>query len=236
MAKMKTLTVNGKTYTVTDPNAANALRGTATGNPVCITDCSPVEHEMAVTVSGDTDLSTVTVSRYGEDYAVNKTIALATATSAGSLTMANGGLKAPLKAGHTYTIFADITSDAEEKKFRVDKQDFGALGYFNGEGRQSLTITIGESDCDYVRFYSAKDNTVSKTVATTFSNITIVEEQDVMTHIADQQGNVAGLISLYPTTTLIADSGVTVTAQYNKDTNKVVQRLAEAVRLLGGNV
>jgi hypothetical protein len=36
--------------------------------------------------------------------------------------------------------------------------------------------------------------------------------------------------------TLVADNGTTITAEYNKDTNKVIESLVNAIISLGGNV
>jgi hypothetical protein len=50
-------------------------------------------------------------------------------------------------------------------------------------------------------------------------------------------GAVESVPSLYPTTTLLTDTeGVTITAEYNKDTNKVIEILVNAIISLGGNV
>ena len=55
------------------------------------------------------------------------------------------------------------------------------------------------------------------------------------TYTADENGKVA-VPSIYPTTTLSAENGVTITAEYNKDTNKVIESLVNAIISLGGNV
>ena len=89
MAEIKTLTVNGETYTVADPDAAhiddaavgenawssgkiaqataNALKGEVSGNPVGIVDSSSLEHAMAVQLTSqtETDFSSVTVTKQG---------------------------------------------------------------------------------------------------------------------------------------------------------------------------
>lgn len=53
----------------------------------------------------------------------------------------------------------------------------------------------------------------------------------------NEDGTVEGVMSDYPTTTLTTDtSGVIISAEYNKDTNKVIQSLVDAIISLGGNV
>ena len=42
--------------------------------------------------------------------------------------------------------------------------------------------------------------------------------------------------SVYPTTTLLVEDGVTIEAEYNKDINKVIENLTQAIISMGGNV
>ena len=50
-------------------------------------------------------------------------------------------------------------------------------------------------------------------------------------------GTVDGLTSVSPTMTLLTDTeGVTVECEYNKDTNKVIQKLVNAISAMGGEV
>jgi len=258
MAEIKTLTVNGKTYTVADPDAAhiddsavgetawssgqiartvaNALKGSVSGEGVIrVDDASPLPHEMAVKLTSEalTGFSGVTLSRFGEDYAVTKRLEIPKTTAALSLRFSRGELKETLKAGHTYTVFADITSDVEEKVYRVTNDTYKTLGYFRGDGRQSLTITIDESGSDGLAFFSAEDNATSVTVDTSFHNITIVEEATRMDCTPKADGTVEGVMSLSPTTTLIADnSQVTISVEYNKDANWVIAGQEERIAAL----
>jgi hypothetical protein len=55
------------------------------------------------------------------------------------------------------------------------------------------------------------------------------------TFTADENGNVA-VTSLAPTTTIVADSGVSMSAEYNKDINKVLEEITQAIITLGGTV
>jgi len=57
------------------------------------------------------------------------------------------------------------------------------------------------------------------------------------TYTPTADGTVEGVTSLAPTTTLTTDTdGVTIDATYNRDTNKVIERLVSAIISLGGNV
>lgn len=56
------------------------------------------------------------------------------------------------------------------------------------------------------------------------------------TYTADENGKVEGVTSLYPTTTLIADSNVSIECEYYRDARKVVQDLTDLILSLGGTV
>lgn len=56
------------------------------------------------------------------------------------------------------------------------------------------------------------------------------------TYTADENGNVNGIIGNGESMTLMADSGVVISVEYNKDTNKVIESLVNAIISLGGNV
>lgn len=52
-----------------------------------------------------------------------------------------------------------------------------------------------------------------------------------------EDGSVPGVTSLAPTMSLLTDTaGVTITAEYNRDTNQVVQKLIAAITAMGGTV
>jgi hypothetical protein len=58
-----------------------------------------------------------------------------------------------------------------------------------------------------------------------------------MEYSVNAEGTVKGVTSLYPSMSLLTDtSGVMIDAEYNKDTNKVIQNLVNAIIALGGNV
>lgn len=59
--------------------------------------------------------------------------------------------------------------------------------------------------------------------------------KEPITYTAEKNGNVEGVISLYPTTTLISNN-CTIQAQYNRDLNKAFEELTTAILSLGGNV
>lgn len=57
------------------------------------------------------------------------------------------------------------------------------------------------------------------------------------TYIPNVDGTVSGLVSVSPSMTILTDTdGVTVDCEYNRDTNKVIDRLVKAIEALGGTV
>ena len=56
------------------------------------------------------------------------------------------------------------------------------------------------------------------------------------THEADENGEVKNIIGNGEDMTLFADEGISISAEYNKDLNKVIYNLTNAIISLGGNV
>ena len=57
-----------------------------------------------------------------------------------------------------------------------------------------------------------------------------------ITKVADAEGNVEGITSAYPTTVLWCDiSAATISTEYNRDINKVIANLENAILTLGGS-
>ena len=61
--------------------------------------------------------------------------------------------------------------------------------------------------------------------------------KESVTYTPNTDGTVEGVTSLSPVTTLMTDTaGAIIEAEYNKDTNKVIESLVNAIISLGGNV
>ena len=211
---------------------ANAIKGTASGEAVALADVSPFEHEMAVKVSQ----GGATVQKLGKNYALTSSANKPINMGAGSLTVSAKQLESTLKARQTYTLTADISCDNPDKVLLVQSSAYATIGYFRNDGRQSLTFTVGANDYDGLYLYGGKDLATSKLYAATFENITVCEGTP-QTYTADENGIVRGIIGNGESMTLLTDTeGVTIEAEYNKDTNKVIESLVQAIISLGGNV
>lgn len=69
------------------------------------------------------------------------------------------------------------------------------------------------------------------------STVTPYEPYQGQTYTSTATGEVVGVKSLYPTTTLITDTeGVIIEAEYNRDINKAFAEMQQAILSLGGNV
>ena len=68
-------------------------------------------------------------------------------------------------------------------------------------------------------------------------NVTVSDGENTQTGTADADGNVSGLMSLAPSMTLVTDNaGAVIECAYNRDTNKVIEELTNAIISLGGNI
>ena len=150
-------------------------------------------------------------------------------TSDRTKTQAKGFLDSPLKLGHTYTITMNISGGHPTDKIFILKnfdsttKKFSTLATFNEDGRVSTTITIDKFDCENLYFYAHDPISEAKEYEATFSNITICEGEPTI-YTADENGNVSGIIANGESMTLISDSDVTISAEYNVDTKKYIDK------------
>jgi hypothetical protein len=203
--------------------------------------------ERGTSVTGYTpyigDLTSVTVSRCGKNVA-----------PCGTLTFTRGKdvrLDTPLPAG-TYTISACITSsdtDGDTSSVSLNYVNGGvakAVAYLTlSRGtRDSRTVTLKEPVTN-LYFCAAYNETQGTGDTATWADIqlevgssaTDFESYSVAAVSPAADGKVEGLTSVYPTTTVMTDtSGAVAQWEYNRDTNKVMERLVKAIISLGGTV
>lgn len=107
-----------------------------------------------------------------------------------------------------------------------------------GEGKTQLF----PHDCHAVYIRIAKGATVNNVVFKPQieygSSKTEYEPYvEPLTALAEEDGTVKGVMSLYPTTALATDAtGVTIDMAYNRDINKAFAELQQAIISLGGNI
>ncbi len=216
---------------------AEALKGSASGTDIiAIADVSHIEHNVKCWVSSDTvtDLSAVTVKRYGKnlvnstDFDVNRSI---------TITLDN-----PLPAG-TYTISGLFTTTATQGLVQFVYASGGTtsgnldVGYDNNPNKRAVATRTFSKPIAKINIYAGFGYTASAGHTASVADF-MIEKGSTATdyepyiepteHTANADGMVEGIRSLYPTTTLSSDTqGVIITAEYIKDIDKAFEeRLA----------
>ena len=232
-------------------DAANAIKSNVSGiDVVTLLDVSPVEHELNIVLSAQdiTDFSNVSITKRGKNFFDVSKIknvqndngtTVITNNGDGSVTIKGGtqsrstGVKLStlcpsLKNGDTVRISAK-TNGIRICALKASG-DSARLWNFND------AKTITQTDLDGVLYLYG----VSNTNATYEENHTIYDiqielgenvtdfesykEPQIVT--ANVDGTVNGLTSVSPTTVLTTDkAGVTINAEYNKDTDKAIKNL-----------
>ena len=196
---------------------------TVIGNPVCCDYAHPNEHEINVQLTSDTitDFSGVTVRKYGEKVCETRSLnnisnGLTFTTNSDGVITINGTASAStfisiaspaLVVGTRYRLSGCPTGGGSGKYMlyarnlstQVDSYDYGnGVVFTAAEGSYDILIVI------YV------GNTVNNLQFTP----TIVAEDDGTEYIANADGVVDGIRSVYPSAILIADNGAVITASY----------------------
>ena len=266
-AQMSAISENAVQNKVISENVVNALRCSASGNPIKISDVSPIEHQIKVSVSE----GGATVKRRGKnlfDYKSWVEYCNNEGGQGGSETVEYLGEECFSYLNYYKTTDAVFVLDGvkENTQYTIT---FEYSFYYDNKELYSMpsfvvVYTDGTRTIISNQAYSSKFTTISyktdanKTLyglklvgfssgATVYVKKNMqIEEGNVSTepalyvepteHVADENGNVEGITSAYPTTILTSDDGVIVTAQYNRDINKAFAEMQNAILSLGGNV
>ena len=155
----------------------------------------------------------------------------------------------PCSPNTTYTV---SHTNEKNKIFRigyvkVQKEDFPKydgviVECFAAQLRtteKELSIKTGEG-ATYIVFQlgaSTAENAIKVTQCEVGAFATEFEPyKEPETYTADENGKAQGITANGKAMTLIAENGTTIMAEYNKDTNKVIESLVNAIISLGGNV
>lgn len=218
----------------TNNNFANALKGNVSGNVVVLNDVSPLPHNVKVQLDNGESVTgcsknlfkivgntvsgvTVNLNKNGEvvlnGTATQSNNFVTTAyIEGGTYTLSSKADKIPTSAGQAFISVYNIenkttnaviyNSEASDKKITTELQS----------GEYQFRIRI-ESGVTYDN-YTFRPQLELGNVATEYEPY--IEPK---TYTADENGELA-IPSIYPTMRLIADEGVTITAEYNRDINK----------------
>lgn len=231
-------------------NTANAIRGTASGEVVAITDISPIKHTMDVKVTGIDNPENVTVTRRGKNLLGIETIVTNNVdgvnvtfdydkqelTLDGKVTDSSGistiaiTSEPIIKKGNTYTfslkhISGEYINVGETNSIVIG----GNVEYRINLSRNARSITrLANFDESEVCLFFTSEGAEFKN----YKFVLQVEEGDTATeyepytcetYTPNADGTVEGVTSLYPNTTLLTDAGAVIECEYNKDTNKAIK-------------
>lgn len=228
---------------------ANALKGSATGSVVRMGDVSPVEHDMAVRVSGVDDVSAVKVQRYGKNLLKypykdgSKTINGVTFTVNDDGTVLVNGTATDEAAFELYapSNITQLIANTEADLFLSGCPEGGSektFYIFDGwVGRKDtgkgVVLTKGGNRTKQIKIIVENGVTMNNAlfkpqieVGTSKSEYAPYIEPTEYTPNAD--GTVEGVTSLSPTTTLMTDTvGAVIDVEYNRDLNKAFNELQD---------
>lgn len=218
------------------PSVANALKGTANGEAIAISDASPIEHEMDVKVSGVSDISTVKVKKYGKNI-----LPYPYPLAPKSNPHTTNGITFTLNDDRSITISGVATGNAY---FQLWNAVLGgkfvgvSTGGTNGDYAFSPYVNYSKSN-NNVSLYVAKGTDLS-TPVTVYPQI---EKGKVVTdyepyiepveYPVNADGTVEGVTLYEGGTTLMTDTqGAVIDCTYNRDINKVITDLEAKLNAL----
>lgn len=137
-----------------------------------------------------------------------------------------------------------LTGNTSDECFLIASAYNGDAYVFEAQDRgQGVILDLTDKTFDHVRvmMYVPAGNTVGKTIYPILSIDQAVKgyeaPKSVTTHIPSADGTVSGMTSISPNMTILTDTeGVIVECEYNRDTNKVIDKLINAITALGGTV
>lgn len=222
-------------------NFANAVKGCAAGLTVVVNDVSPVEHTINVKINQDegitVDPTNVTLTVCGKNlfngelmkgYYKNTDFEMESLTSSIFYSCQRFYPKG------TYTV--SFNEDVNIIR-RVYLDKFLQAGITN---TKSFSFTL-EEDCVYGFSFRRADNTAWDTTSPIQIELgdtaTEYERYKGVDYVPNSDGVVAGVKSISPLMTLLTDTkGAVINVEYNKDINKVIEKIITAVNSLGGTI
>ncbi len=196
--------------------------------------------------------SSATVKQYGKNlFDFKQQPKVITFTSNGGTERKYIGYEIHLPAG-TYTLHAEAVDEVKHEFIYgaiCDGQNkfVSSVNLLLGDTFQTVTITPEEGQVLYIyNGVSSLANDMAN-VFLVYYNVQIEVGETatpyepyrglLATATVEADGTVNGLMSHYPSTTLLTDAeGATIECEYNKDLNKAYDALVQAIISLGGNV
>jgi hypothetical protein len=239
-------------------STANALKGTASGSSVSMKDVSPLEHPIGVKLSSDTitDFSSVNLTKQGKNI-----LDISQMTTENEASSIYGDFRKNEDGSYTYIKDGDGANGWQSKVFslnikantrlylsaeiiRMDQPFYLMAKYANGGQKgvsfNSSSAFIPTDDVTSCFFYTSQSNTSGTTIM--LKNIQLEYGETATEYepykepetVSVKQDGTASIIGKGEGITLMTDTeGVTITAEYNVDTKKYIdKKFAELAALI----
>lgn len=235
---------------------SGALRGSASGEAVRLTDVSPIEHEIKIKLTAESnhsDFSGVTLKRYGKnllpypykntntDYTFNginyKIKGDGTVVLNGTANEQSYFILAGLVLNKGVYYLSGCPSGGEGSTYSIYFQ-YDNFSYYKADYGSGVKIDINEKKNCAVAINIGKNTTVSnlifKPMLEVGGKLTDFEERrTAVAYTPAVDGTVTGVTSISPDMTFLSDTdGIIINAEYNKDLNKAI---SELYALVGNN-
>lgn len=234
---------------------SNAVKGKVTGEILRIDDISPIPHSLRISVKSEseTELTDVTVKQYGKnllDYHEIKTVGQTVVEI-----IENGVRITGIRAAKIHNISVKPNTNYTLSFLRKKVTENSAEYVYVQSAAPTVatlkniftdtvgTFNTGNTTAINIEFFASRLDT-NETVE--FTNIQLepgTQQTEYEPYVpvteatVSEDGAVEGLTSIYPNTVLVTDSeGVTLECEYNRDLNKVINNIIDAIISLGGNV
>ena len=239
---------------------SGALRGSASGEAVRLTDVSPIEHEIKIKLTAESnhsDFSSVTLKRYGKnllpypykntniDYTFNginyKVKSDGTVVLNGTANEQSYFILAGLVLNKGVYYLSGCPSGGQGSTYSIYFQ-YDNFSYYKADYGSGVKIDINEKKNCAVAITIGKNTAVSnlifKPMLEVGSKLTDFEERrTAVAYTPAVDGTVTGVTSISPDMTFLSDTdGIIINAEYNKDLNKAISELRQAIINLGGSV
>ena len=235
---------------------SGALYGSASGEAVRLTDVSPIEHEIKIKLTAESnhsDFSGVTLKRYGKnllpypykntniDYTFNginyKVKSDGTVVLNGTANEQSYFILAGLVLNKGVYYLSGCPSGGEGSTYSIYFQ-YDNFSYYKADYGSGVKIDINEKKNCAVAINIGKNTAVSnlifKPMLEVGSKLTDFEERrTAVAYTPAVDGTVTGVTSISPDMTFLSDTdGIIINAEYNKDLNKAI---SELYALVGNN-
>ena len=235
---------------------SDALRGSASGEAVRLTDVSPIEHEIKIKLTAESnhsDFSGVTLKRYGKnllpypykntniDYTFNginyKVKSDGTVVLNGTANEQSYFILAGLVLNKGVYYLSGCPSGGQGSTYSIYFQ-YDNFSYYKADYGSGVKIDINEKKNCAVAITIGKNTAVSnlifKPMLEVGSKLTDFEERrTAVAYTPAVDGTVTGVTSISPDMTFLSDTdGIIINAEYNKDLNKAI---SELYALVGNN-